>query len=91
MQVGHSFSEKFAAELITAYYRFRPYLLVGRESCLFDSLALLNFLASFSLFPQWIFGVQMRPFVAHCWVQHENAVLNDTPERVRDYVPIMSV
>jgi len=91
MQMGHLFSEEFAAELISVYYRFRPYLPVGGESCLFDSLALSHFLAFFSLFPQWIFGVQMRPFVAHCWLQHEDVVLNDTAERVRDYVPVMSV
>jgi hypothetical protein len=87
----HPFREESAVELISVYYRLRPYLLVGSDSCLFDSLALLNFLASFLLFPQWVFGVQMGPFVAHCWLQHEDVVLNDTPARVCNYVPIMSV
>jgi Transglutaminase-like superfamily len=87
----HPFREESAVELISVYYRLRPYLIIGSDSCLFDSLALLNFLASFLLFPQWVFGVQMAPFVAHCWLQHEDVVLNDTPSRVCSYVPIMSV
>jgi hypothetical protein len=91
MPVEHPFRENSAVELISVYYRLRPYLFVGSDSCLFDSLALLNFLASFSLFPEWVFGVQMAPFVAHCWLQHEDVVLNDTPARVCSYVPIMSV
>jgi hypothetical protein len=91
MRKEQSFREESAVELISVYYRLRPYLLIGSDSCLFDSLALLNFLASFLLFPRWVFGVQMTPFVAHCWLQHEDVVLNDTPARVCSYVPIMSV
>jgi hypothetical protein len=59
--------------------------------CLFDSLALLNFLAHYDLFPRWIFAVKMDPFAAHCWVQEGSVVLNDSIEYVRNYTPIMSV
>lgn len=50
----------------------RPYL------CLFDSLALLEFLAKWRLFPSWVFGVTVDPFEAHCWIQHDTVVLCDT-------------
>jgi Transglutaminase-like superfamily len=63
----------------------RPYL------CLFDSLALINFLARFGLYPDWVFGVQADPFEAHCWVQTGSVVLNDTVERVSAFTPIMYI
>lgn len=59
--------------------------------CLFDSLALLNFLAHYDVFPRWIFAVKMDPFAAHCWIQEGSVVLNDSIEYVRNYTPIMSV
>jgi hypothetical protein len=63
----------------------RPYL------CLFDSLALIHFLARFDVYPDWVFGVNADPFEAHCWVQAGNVVLNDTLARVSGFTPIMSV
>jgi hypothetical protein len=59
--------------------------------CLFDSLALLNFLARYRLFPVWVFGVVADPFEAHCWLQHDETVLNDSVSRVRGFVPILAV
>jgi len=67
------------------WYYPRPYL------CLFDSLALVHFLARFGLYPDWVFGVQADPFEAHCWVQAGDVVLNDTLERVLAFIPIMNV
>jgi hypothetical protein len=52
---------------------------------------LLEYLAWYRIFPTWVFGVQTRPFAAHCWLQHENIVLNDTVEHVTRYTPIMTV
>jgi hypothetical protein len=63
----------------------RPYL------CLFDSLALIHFLARFDLYPDWVFGVRADPFEAHCWVQAEGVALNDTVERVSSLSPIMVI
>lgn len=63
----------------------RPYL------CLFDSLALIEFLARYRIFPTWVFGVRGEPFQAHCWVQHENFLLNDSTDHVATFTPIMTV
>jgi hypothetical protein len=63
----------------------RPYL------CLFDSLALLEFLAAYECFPRVVFGVVADPFQAHCWLQDGSTVLDDDVERVRRYKPILSV
>jgi transglutaminase superfamily protein len=59
------------------------------DACLFNSLALLDFLGLHGLYPKLVFGVCMRPFHAHCWVQHEDAVLGDTLEQVSRFTPIM--
>jgi hypothetical protein len=59
------------------------------DACLFNSLALLDFLALHGLYPRLVFGVSMRPFHAHCWVQHEDIVVGDTLERVSRFTPIM--
>lgn len=59
--------------------------------CLFDSLALIHFLARFALYPDWVFGVNADPFEAHCWVQAGSVVLNDTVQRVSSFTPIMYI
>ena len=59
--------------------------------CMFDSLALIHFLARFDLYPDWVFGVNADPFEAHCWVQAGRVVLNDTVQRVSSFTPIMYV
>jgi hypothetical protein len=69
----------------------RAFLFSTRDECLHDSLAVLEFLARHQLFPSWVFGVRARPFAAHCWVQHDGFVCNDTVEHVSGYVPIMVV
>lgn len=63
----------------------RPYL------CLFDSLALMEFLATYSIFPTWVFGVHGEPFHAHCWVQHDDLLLDDSLYRIARLTPIMTV
>jgi hypothetical protein len=59
--------------------------------CLFDSLALIHFLARFHVYPDWVFGVNADPFEAHCWVQADGVVLNDTVQRVSGFTPIMYI
>lgn len=84
-----TFDYQKARTRIAAFNRLRPFY-DRSYLCLFDSLALLLFLAKFRLFPRWIFGVQSEPFAAHCWVQEGDVVLNDTVERVQPYTPILS-
>jgi hypothetical protein len=85
-----AFDSERARSLTSVFDRLRwfyprPYL------CLFDSLALIHFLARFGLYPDWVFGVRADPFEAHCWVQAGTVVLNDTVERVSALTPIMYV
>jgi hypothetical protein len=78
------------AELMAAYRSLRP-LYPKPYVCLFDSLAALEFLARHQCFPHWVFAVKASPFGAHCWLQEDGAVLNDSVENVSAYTPIMVV
>jgi hypothetical protein len=80
-----------ARKLVEAFARYRVFLFSSKDECLYDSLALLEFLARYGIYADWVFGVQTRPFAAHCWVQHGDIVFNDTVEHVRGYTPIMVV
>lgn len=79
-----------AARLVAAFVSLRPWY-PRPYLCLFDSLALLEFLATFHCFPRMVFGVVADPFQAHCWVQGGSVVFNDNLERVGRYKPILSV
>lgn len=76
--------------LVAAYLYLRPLFFTARDKCLHDSLALIEFLAAYNLFPVWTIGVSTLPFKAHSWVQQANVVFNDSPEYVRRFTPILS-
>lgn len=90
-QCGADRAEDAMRVAATRYMRMRPFALTSHDRCLNDSLALTHFLASQKLSPRWVIGVRVRPFGAHSWVQSGSVVLNDLPERVRSYQPILVV
>ncbi len=77
--------------LVEAFARYRLLSFSSRDACLFDSLALLEYLAWHGIHPDWVFGVRARPFAAHCWLQAGDVVLNDTVEHASGYTPIMRI
>jgi hypothetical protein len=85
-----AFSAAFAAILVGAFKILRP-LYPRPYLCLFDSIALLEFLARYHMFPRIVFGVVADPFEAHCWLQEGTILINDDLERVSKYKPIMSL
>jgi len=59
-------------------------------NCLLDSLAFDRWMRS----PggvQLVFGVVGQPFEAHCWVQSDREILNDSYDRVSRFEPILSI
>jgi Transglutaminase-like superfamily len=80
-----------ARRLVEGFARYRVFLFSSKNECLYDSLALLEYLARYGIYADWVFAVQTRPFAAHCWVQHDDLVFNDTVEHVSGYTPIMVV
>jgi transglutaminase superfamily protein len=90
---AHSSGEDDAARmsrLIAIFKLLRP-LFPHPYVCLFDSLALFEFLAGYDCFPHLVFGVIADPFEAHCWLQAGTLVLNDNLERTDRYKPILRV
>jgi hypothetical protein len=88
---NEAFDKQRVHALVAAFATFRPFFFTTKDMCLFEALALAEFLARHGVLPRWIFGVQARPFAAHCWLQHRDIVLNDTADHVSRYTPIMIV
>jgi len=74
---------------VNTFSRLRPLMAASSTPCMQHSLALSEFLALYGFFPEWVFGVTAAPFSAHCWLQHESVVLNDTAGNVSRYAPIL--
>jgi hypothetical protein len=72
------------------YRRARLYVPVDM-CCLLDSIAMAKFLRRRQLHVHVVFGVALDPFSAHCWVQADNLVLNDSVGNVNSHTPIRVV
>lgn len=72
------------------YRRARLYIPIDMR-CLLDSVAMAKFLRKRQLYAHVVFGVALDPFSAHCWVQLDNCVLNDTVGNVSSHTPIRVV
>lgn len=76
--------------LTAVFGRLRPWY--PRDYlCLYDSLALVEFLARRGHYPDWVFAVHVQPWGAHCWVQAERKLLNEGTEFAGQFTPIMAV
>jgi hypothetical protein len=78
-------------DLVEIFKILRPLFFTSKDNCLFDSLALINFLAGYGIYPTWVFGVKVRPFCAHCWVQDGNFIYNESLQNAHHFTPIMTV
>ena len=87
----HQSSTDAVRTSVESYTRLRPFALSAHDRCLNDSLTLIHFLATQGLFARWVIGVRVDPFGAHSWAQVGDVVLNDYPERVRHFQPILIV
>jgi len=63
----------------------------ANDACLLRSLALARHLRSSACAAQLVIAVHADPFSAHCWVQADNHLLNDDPDHVASYEPILVV
>jgi hypothetical protein len=83
--------EERLIELVSTFRLLRPFAFTAHDRCLFHALALTRFLSYYKLFPTWTIGVRVNPWGAHSWVQHENLILDATPEKVVEFTPILAV
>jgi hypothetical protein len=87
----HGMTLEPVRSLTMIYKVLRIFSFTAKDACLLDSLTLIEFLARYHVFPDWVFGVQTGPFAAHSWVQQGRYVLNSSVECVRAYTPILAV
>lgn len=74
----------------SAFDRMRRLLPTGRI-CLLDSIALAVFLHRRRRYPRLVIGVTLAPFVAHCWLQVGDWVLNESVDHAASFTPILVV
>lgn len=60
-------------------------------NCLLDSLALALFLARRAIASTVVIGVKLDPFAAHCWLQDDAMILNDTSDNASAFTPILVI
>lgn len=91
---GHAFPHDVSDAEISRYVRaflMTRRLIANQNRCLQRSIALVDYLALFGLYPTFVIGVRMQPFAAHAWVQFGETVLNDYLDEVLVHTPILVV
>ncbi|WP_275228345.1 lasso peptide biosynthesis B2 protein [Novosphingobium album (ex Liu et al. 2023)] len=78
------------ADLVAAFETTARFTM-PRNSCLPRALALHALLARHGHACTLSFGVKLHPFEAHCWLQRDAVLINDTIEQVGLFVPIMAI
>ena len=61
-----------------------------RGKCLFRSFVLLHYLRLYGLGADWIFGVSLFPFSAHCWLASNDLLIGERAHRIGQYEVIFS-
>ena len=77
-------------KLVEIFRILKVLFYTSNDQCLFDSLTLVEFLSFYGVYPLWVFGVQMGPFQAHCWVQDSGYIYNDSVTHTDFFKPIMT-
>lgn len=83
-------SERHLADAAAVFRRARLYVPIEMR-CLLDSIAMARFLLRRRIYTHVVFGIALDPFSAHCWVQADDLVLNDTVGNVTSHTPIRVV
>ena len=79
-----------ARDLTVIFRKLRSYF-PHNYLCLYDSLALIEFLARYRISTTWVFGIRLEPWAAHCWLQDGRYVVNEGIEEAASYTPVMAV
>ena len=83
-------SEPRRADAAAVFRRARLYVPIEMR-CLLDAIAMTRFLLRRRIHAHIVFGIALDPFSAHCWVQVDDLVLNDTVGNVASHTPIRVV
>lgn len=84
-------SEDSIAQVYSDFCSIRRFFYTARNQCYFDSMVAAIFLSLLGYDPNWVFGVELTPFRAHCWVKVNENILTDQLANVVTFVPIFAV
>jgi len=76
--------------LVATFERLLPWL-PFQGVCFYRAFLLLRVLRWRGFDARWVFGVRTWPFMAHCWLQVGDVVLDDTADRLEAFKPILVV
>lgn len=77
------------ARLTEEFHAITPFFVSTHDACLFRSLLLFRYLTAFNVCPDLVIGVRTSPFSAHCWIQYDGLLLNESYDRASEFKPIM--
>lgn len=83
--------EDVALRAVIEAFRWTGLILSTHDRCLSRSIGLSRYLARRRIAHVFVFGVTLRPFRAHCWLQQDRIVLTDRLDTVRSFTPILVV
>lgn len=75
-------------DLVSRFHRWACWL-PAPAKCLIRSFILLRHLRRYGFDARWVFAVRTWPFEAHCWLQCGGTILDDVPDRLHAYRPIL--
>lgn len=96
LSAGACWSDEGQVDLVGAQTVAREFALAlpwipFQGDCFYRSFVLRGLLTQRGLAAAWVFGVQTWPFEAHCWLQVDDMVLDDTCDHVSGFTPILAV
>jgi hypothetical protein len=80
-----------AVRRIAAAFASTPLTMRKAKQCLPRALAAGALCHAAGATPTLVFGVQLEPFAAHCWLQWNGAVIVGDLEQARMFAPILAV
>jgi len=69
----------------------RRFFYTSHNECYFDSMVTTIYFTVLGRRAQWVFGVMVPPFRAHCWVEIEGTLANDLVVRTAPYTPVFAI
>jgi len=86
----HTFARREFCRAVKALEHLR-FAVSTEDKCLPRSIALAHHLFARGCDCRFVIGVKLGPFAAHSWVQAGGEALNDRPENIRNFKPILVI
>lgn len=89
--VAEGADDPTAVDRVAAAFAATGVMIRRQDQCLPLSIAFKRLCLTRRARTTLVIGVKLDPFVAHCWIQRDEYVVNDTLERVRLFTPILAI